>query len=170
MLVVGQNLPRSWADTEQHVQEWNQWVQVKCTVSGAPQFHPVATPDGSVREPIMERKQAKLEVGVRDDEGVLGYVDVSYTNACTFDEAATGHAVRTAGKAADEREEHKRKRELHVLERCPHAELTPLVVEARGRLGAEVCSFGRAAPLHCVGSRYAGYLHPMPAILNPCTS
>ena len=72
---------------------------------------------------------------------VLGYVDVSYNKACTFDAANTLRAARTAGKAAGVRKEHKRKRYPPKL--YPHAELTPLVVEARGRLGAEVLPFLR---------------------------
>ena len=48
-------------------------------------------------------------------------------------------AARTAGKAAAEREEHKRRR--YPPEKYPHAELIPFVVEARGRLGAEVLPF-----------------------------
>ena len=43
------------------------------------------------------------------------------------------------GRAASEREEHKRKR--YPPEKNPHAKLTPFVVEARGRLGSEVLSF-----------------------------
>ena len=61
------------------------------------------------------------------------------TNACTFDVAGTLRAARTAGKAAGEREEHKRKRYPPV--QCPYVELACFVVEARGRLGAEVMSF-----------------------------
>ena len=87
----------------------------------------------------MELKQARLDVWFTDDEGVLGYVDVSFTNECTFDAAATLGAARTAGKAAGEREEHKRKG--YPPELCPHVMLTPLVVEARGRLDAEVLPF-----------------------------
>ena len=89
----------------------------------------------------MELKQARLDVGLNDDEGVLGYVDVPYTSACTFDVTGTLRAARTAGKAAGEREEHKRKRK--TPEQCPHVEFTPFVVEARGRLGAEVVPFLR---------------------------
>ena len=72
---------------------------------------------------------------------VLGYVDVSYNKACTFDAANTLRAARTAGKAAGEREEHMRKR--YPPELRPHVEFTPFVVEARGRLGAEVLPFLR---------------------------
>ena len=53
--------------------------------------------------------------------------------------AATLRAARTPGKAASEREEHKRKR--YPPEAHPHAALIPFVVEARGRLGAEVLPF-----------------------------
>ena len=73
--------------------------------------------------------------------GLTGYVDVSYTNACTFDVVGTLRAARTAGKAAGEREEHKRKR--YPPAQHPHVEFTPLVVEARGRRGAEVVPFLR---------------------------
>ena len=66
-------------------------------------------------------------------------MDVAYTNACSFDAAATLRAARTPGKAASEREEHKRKR--YPPEHHPHAALIPFVVEARGRLGAEVLPF-----------------------------
>ena len=89
----------------------------------------------------MELQQAVLDVAFRDDEGTLGYVDVAYTNACSEDAAATLRAARTAGKAASEREEHKRKR--YPPANNPHAELIPFVVEARGRLGAEVLPFLR---------------------------
>ena len=47
----------------------------------------------------------------------------------------------TPGKAASEREEHKRKR--YPPELNPHAALIPFVVEARGRLGVEVLPFLR---------------------------
>ena len=50
-------------------------------------------------------------------------------------------AARTAGKAAGEREEMKRKR--YSPAQHPHAEFFPFVVEARGRLGAEVLPFLR---------------------------
>ena len=42
---------------------------------------------------------------------------------------------------ASEREEHKRKR--YPPAQNPHVELTPFVVEARGRLGSEVLAFLR---------------------------
>ena len=87
-------------------------------------------------------EQARLDVGFRDEEGNLGYVDVAYTNACTTgDPSVTLARARTAGKAASEREEQKRKR--YPPELNPHAELIPFVVEARGRLGSEVLSFLR---------------------------
>ena len=57
---------------------------------------------------------------------------------CKFEIGAV-RAARTAGKAASEREEHKRKR--YPPEHHPHAALIPFVVEARGRLGAEVLPF-----------------------------
>ena len=66
-------------------------------------------------------------------------MDTSYTNACTLDAAKTLRSARTPGKAASVRADEKRKRyppDLH-----PHAELVPFVVEARGRLGAEVLPF-----------------------------
>ena len=86
-------------------------------------------------------KQAVLDVAFRDDEGTLAYVDVAYTNACSEDANATLRAAHTAGKSAGEREEHKRKR--YPPAQNPHAELIPFVVEARGRLGAEVLPFLR---------------------------
>ena len=54
-------------------------------------------------------------------------------------EERTLRSARTLGKAASDRAVEKRKRyppDLH-----PHAELVPFVVEARGRLGAEVLPF-----------------------------
>ena len=131
----------SWADTEQHVPEWDQRVQAKCPVSGVPVFQTVQTDDGPVRQPVMVLRQAVLDVGFRDDEGTLGYADVAYTNATSEDAAATMRAARTAGKSASEREEHKRKRYPPAAN--PHVELIPFVVEARGRLGAEVLPFLR---------------------------
>ena len=89
----------------------------------------------------MELLHAKLDVAYTDDEGTRGYVDVAYTNACTADARATERNARTPGRAASEREEHKRKR--YPPEKNPHAELTPFVVEARGRLGSDVLSFLR---------------------------
>ena len=68
-------------------------------------------------------------------------MDVAYTNAVSSDAAATLRAARTPGKAASEREEHKRKR--YPPELNPHAALIPFVVEARGRLGGEVLPFLR---------------------------
>ena len=87
----------------------------------------------------MVLQQAVLDVALTDDEGTRGYVDVAYTNACTDDARATERNARTPGRAASEREEHKRKR--YPTEKNLHAELTPFVVEARGRLGSEVLSF-----------------------------
>ena len=54
---------------------------------------------------------------------------------------ATERNARTPGRAASEREEHKRK--LYPAEKNPHAEFMPFVVEARGRLGSEVLPFLR---------------------------
>ena len=133
------NVP--WADTEQYVPEWDQWVQAKCAVSGAPVFRTVQTADGAVRQPVMVLRQAVLDVAFRDDEGTLGYADVAYTNAVSADAAATMRAARTAGKSASEREAHKRQR--YPPADNPHVELIPFVVEARGRLGAEVLPFLR---------------------------
>ena len=82
----------------------------------------------------MVLEQARLDVGFRDEEGSLGYVDVSYANASSTDPATTLARAQTAGKAASERAEQKRKR--YPPEKNPHAELVPFVVEARGRLGA----------------------------------
>ena len=64
---------------------------------------------------------------------------MSYTNACTPDADKTLRNARTAGKAASVRADEKRKR--YPPDRHPHAELVPFVVEARGRLGAEVLPF-----------------------------
>ena len=96
---------------------------------------------GSREEPVMVVEQAKLDVSFRDDEGTEGYVDVSFANACSTSAAATLRAARTAGKAASETEDRKRKR--YPQAKHPHAELIPFVVEARGRLGAEVLPFLR---------------------------
>ena len=85
------------------------------------------------------RERAKLVVSFVADEGVQGYVAVAYTNACSFDAATTLRAARTPGKAASEREEHKRQR--YPPEAHPPAALIPFVVEARGRPGAEVLPF-----------------------------
>ncbi len=89
----------------------------------------------------MELRQAVLAVGFRDEEGALVYVDVAYTNAMSEDASASLRAARTAGKSASEREEHKRKR--YPPANNPHCALVPFVVEARGRLGAEVLPFLR---------------------------
>ena len=66
-----------WADTEQHAKEWDQWVQAKSPLSGALPFRTVATPGDPMREPVMELNLARLDAGFNNDEGVLGYVDVS---------------------------------------------------------------------------------------------
>ena len=119
---------------EQHVPEWDEWVPAKDPVTGAPVFHSVPDGAGGFRqERAMVLEQAVLDVSFCDDEGTEGYVDVSYANACSTSAAATLRAARTAGKAASEREDHKRKR--YPPEKHPHAELVPFVVEARGRLG-----------------------------------
>ena len=89
----------------------------------------------------MELTQAKLDVAYTDDEGTRGYVDVAYANACTDDARYTEQNARTPGRAARVREDGKRSR--YPPEKNPHAELTPFVVEARGRLGSEVLSFLR---------------------------
>ena len=86
-------------------------------------------------------EQAILDVSFRDDEGKEGHVDVSFANACSTSAAATLRAARTAGKAASETEDRKRKR--YPPELNPHAALIPFVVEARGRLGVEVLPFLR---------------------------
>ena len=131
-----------WADTEQHVAEWDRWVRAKCPITGALRSRTVQTAAGPVQEPVQELEQARLDVAFRDGEGSLGYVDVAYANACSLGDPATTLArARTAGKAAGEREEEKRRRYPPALN--PHAELIPFVVEARGRLGAEVMPFLR---------------------------
>ena len=59
----------------------------------------VPTADGPVEEPILVLEQARLDVGFRDEQGNLGYVDVSYVSACTTgDPATTSARARTAGK------------------------------------------------------------------------
>ena len=131
-----------WADTEQHVAEWDRWVRARCPISGALRTRTVQTANGAVEEPVRELEQARLDVAFRDGEGSLGYVDVAYANACSLGDPATTLArARTAGKAAGEREEEKRRRYPPALN--PHVELIPFVVEARGRLGAEVMPFLR---------------------------
>ena len=131
-----------WADTEQHVAEWDRWVRARCAISGALRTRTVQTANGAVEEPVRELEQARLDVAFRDGEGSLGYVDVAYANACSLGDPATTLArARTAGKAAGEREEEKRRRYPPALN--PHVELIPFVVEARGRLGAEVMPFLR---------------------------
>jgi len=104
-------------------------------------FRTVETEAGLVQQPVMVPRHAVLDVGFRDDEGTLGYADVAYTNATSEDAAATMRAARTAGKSASERETHKRQRYPPAAN--PHVELIPFVVEARGRLGAEVLPFLR---------------------------
>ena len=106
---------------------------------GALEFRTVHTADGPRLEAVMKLQQAVLDIAYTDDEGTRGYVDVAYTNACTDDARATERNARTPGRAASEREEHKRKR--YPPQQNPHAELTPFVVEARGRLGSEVLAF-----------------------------
>ena len=91
------------------------------------------------RVPLMAVKAVVLDVSFTDDEGVQGFVDVSYTNACSFNAEKTVRAARTAGKAASERADEKRKR--YPPQDHPHAELIPFVVDARGRLGAEALPF-----------------------------
>jgi hypothetical protein len=116
------------AETEQLVKEWDRLVQAKCPASKRLQFVTDHThPDGPRQVPAMVVEAAKLDVTFSDDEGSFVCVDVSYTNA------------RTAGKAASVRADEKRKR--YPPDRHPHAELVPFVVEARGRLGAEVLPF-----------------------------
>ena len=66
-----------------------------------------------------------LGVGLSENEGTLGYVDVAYTTACSEDVVAILRAARTAGKSASEREEHKRTRYPPAANR--HAELIPYV-------------------------------------------
>ena len=122
-----------WAQTEQHVPEWDKWVPAK-DEHGVPKLGPQG-------EPVQELLCAKLDVAFRDEEGVQGYVDVAYTNATGGDAATTYARGSTAGKAASEREDQKRRRYPPALH--PHAEMIPFVVEARGRVGAEVLPFLR---------------------------
>ena len=130
------------ADIEQHVPEWDRWVQAKCPITGARMFRTVQTEAGPVQEPIMVLEEARLDVGFTDEQGSQGYVDVSYANVCSLaDPAVTLARARTAGKAASDREDEKRKR--YPPAKHPHVELIPFVVEARGRLGAEVLPFLR---------------------------
>ena len=130
------------AKHEQHVPEWDEEVPAKHPVTGAPVTRTVPDGAGGFREePVMVVEQAILDVSFRDDEGTEGHVDVSFANACTTSAAATLRAARTAGKAASETEDRKRKR--YPQAKHPHAELIPFVVEARGRLGAEVLPFLR---------------------------
>ena len=128
------------AETEQHVKEWDRWVQAK-DANGRLKFTTVDTPEGPQRVPEMTVWAAVLDVSFTDDEGGLVLVDVSYTNACTPDTEKTLRNARTAGKAASVRAEEKRKR--YQPQDHPHAELVSFVVEARGRLGEEVLLFLR---------------------------
>ena len=90
----------------------------------------------------MVLEEARLDVGFTDEQGSQGYVDVSYANVCSLaGPAVTLARARTAGKAASDREDEKRKR--YPPAQHPHVELIPFVVEARGRLGAEVLPFLR---------------------------
>ena len=74
-----------WVNHEQHVPEWDKWVQKK-NDAGAPEFRTVHPLDGPPRqEAVMELTQAKLDVAYTDDEGTRGYVDVAFANACTDD-------------------------------------------------------------------------------------
>ena len=82
------------------MKEWDQLVQATCPVSGRLRFTTEHSPDG----PKRFVKAAVLDVSFTDDEGVQGFVDVSYTNATSFDAGKTLRAARTPGKAASERE------------------------------------------------------------------
>ena len=122
------------------MKEWDRLVQAKCPASKRLQFVTDHThPDGPRQVPAMVVEAAKLDVTFSDDEGSFVCVDASYTNACTPDADKTLRNARTAGKAASVRADEKRKR--YPPDRHPHAELVPFVVEARGRLGAEVLPF-----------------------------
>ena len=72
---------------------------------------------------------------------VLVFARFYVRTACTEDARYTEQNARTPGRAARVREDGKRSR--YPPEKNPHAELTPFVVEARGRLGSEVLSFLR---------------------------
>ena len=124
------------------MKEWDKLVQAKCPVSGRLQFTTDRThPDGPRQVPAMVVQAAVLDVTFDDDEGKFACSDASYTNACTPAEDKTLRSARTPGKAASDRAVEKRKRyppDLH-----PHAELVLFVVEARGRIGAEVLQFLR---------------------------
>ena len=130
-----------WVDHEQHVPEWDKWVQARCPVTNVLRVRRVQRDGVEVAEPVTVLQRAVLDVAFRDDEGALVYVDVAYANASSADAAATLRAARTAGKAASEREDAKRRR--YPPADNPHAELVPFVIEARGRLGAEVLPFLR---------------------------
>ena len=127
------------AKTEQLVKEWDRLVQAKCPVSGRLRFTEEETPDDIKQVPLMVVEAAQLDVSFTDDEGRLVFVDVSYTSACTLDAAKTLRSARTPGKAASDRAVEKRRK--YPPGAHPHAELVPFVVEARGRLGAEVLPF-----------------------------
>ena len=129
------------AEVEQHVPEWDKWVQARCPVTNVLRVRRVQREGAEVVEPVTVLKRAVLDVAFRDDEGAMVYVDVAYTNASSEDAAASLRAARTAGKAASEREDAKRRRYPPAAN--PHAELVPFVLEARGRLGAEVLPFLR---------------------------
>ena len=125
--------------TEQLVKEWDRLVQAKCPVTGRLQFTTDETADGPRQVPAMVVEAAVLDVTFTDDEGGFVCVDTSYTTACTPDAEKTPRNARTVGKAASVRADEKRKR--YPPQNHPHAELVPFVVEARGRLGAEVLPF-----------------------------
>ena len=129
------------AEVEQHVPAWDKWVQARCPVTNVLRVRSVWRAGVEVVEPVTVLQQAILDVAFRDDEGTEVYVDVAYANALSDDAAASLRAARTAGKAASEREDAKRRRYPPAAN--PHAELVPFVLEARGRLGAEVLPFLR---------------------------
>ena len=129
------------AEVEQHVPAWDKWVQARCPVTNVLRVRSVWRAGVEVVEPVTVLKRAVLDVAFRDDEGAAVYVDVAYANATSEDAAASLRAARTAGKAASEREDAKRRRYPPAAN--PHAELVPFVLEARGRLGAEVLPFLR---------------------------
>ena len=88
----------------------------------------------------MVLKEAVLDVAYTDHESTRGYVDVAYTSACSDEAQATLRAARTPGRR---RGSGRSTRGSGTRRRNPNAELTPFVVEARGRLGPEVLSFLR---------------------------
>ena len=63
-----------WVEPEQHVAEWDKWVQKKLVRTGALEFRTVNNPPGPRREPVMVRKAALLDVAYADDDGTRGYV------------------------------------------------------------------------------------------------